>query len=191
MTAPRRYPITWLTTVREAHCWQQMNSTMCEKQIRRRKKTEHHMFASLEKNPRKLPELTRYIAIQKDKWGDEEEASRAASCASASLQRVKESRWQQRTGAEGRSVRPRRRETSRRHSRRQPWAQRGKRKRKTAQSSATCRGKRQWRLGSFEHVVPSHACQNDVKASVNNAWQISPFCHMLSVGAFVLDGTNG
>ena len=51
------------------------------------------------------------------------------------------------------------------------------RKRKTVQSSATC--------GSFEHVVPSHAWQNDVKSSVNNAWQISPFCHMLFVGAFV------
>ena len=67
----------------------------------------------------------------------------------------------------------------------------GKKKRKTVQSSITCRSKRQWRLGSFEHVVPSHAWQNDVKASVNNAWQISPFCHMLLVGAFVLDGTSG
>ena len=54
-----------------------------------------------------------------------------------------------------------------------------------------CGGKRQKCLRSLEHVVPSHAWQNDVKASVNNAWQIWPFCHMLLVGAFVLDGTNG
>ena len=45
-------------------------------------------------------------------------------------------------------------------------------------------------LGSEEPIVPSHAWQNDVKASVNNTWQISPFCHMLLVGAFVLDGSN-
>ena len=64
-------------------------------------------------------------------------------------------------------------------------------KKKTVQSSATCGGKRQWCLGSFERIVPSHAWQNDVKATVNNAWQISPFCQMLLVGAFVLDGTNG
>ena len=58
------------------------------------------------------------------------------------------------------------------------------------QSSATCGGKRQWCLGSEEPIVPSHAWQNDVKASVDNTWQISPLCHMLSVRAFVLDGTN-
>ena len=70
--------------------------------------------------------------------------------------------------------------------RRQTWAQQGK----TAEFSATFGGKRQWCLGSFEHIVPSHAWQNDIKASVNIAWQISPFCHILLVGAFVLDGTN-
>ena len=32
--------------------------------------------------------------------------------------------------------------------------------------------------------------KNDVKASVYNAWQISPICRMLLVGAFVLDGTK-
>ena len=47
-----------------------------------------------------LPELTRHIAAQKSKWEDEAEATRAASCANASLQRVKESWWQQQTGAE-------------------------------------------------------------------------------------------
>ena len=52
-------------------------------------------------------------------------------------------------------------------------------------------GKKQWCLGKSEHIVPSHAWQNDVKASVNNAWQISPFCRTPLVGAFVLDGTKG
>ena len=42
-------------------------------------------------------------------------------------------------------------------------------KKKTVQSSATCGGKRQWCLGSFEHIVPSHAWQDDVEVSVNNA----------------------
>ena len=37
-------------------------------------------------------------------------------------------------------------------------------------------------VGSFEHIDPSHAWQNDVKASVNNTWHISPFCHVLLVG---------
>ena len=63
-------------------------------------------------------------------------------------------------------------------------------KEKTVQTSATCGGKRQWCLGSLEPIVSSYVWQHDVKASVNNTWQISPFCHMLSVGAFVLDGTN-
>ena len=36
---------------------------------------------------------------------------RMASCANVSLQRAQETRWQQKTGAEGRSVRPRRRES--------------------------------------------------------------------------------
>ena len=37
-----------------------------------------------------LPELARHIVVQKNRWEDEEEATRAASCASASLQRVKD-----------------------------------------------------------------------------------------------------
>ena len=64
-------------------------------------------------------------------------------------------------------------------------------RRKTVQSSATCGGKRRWYLGRSEHIDSSCAWQDDVKASVNNTWQISPFCHMLSGGAFVLDGTKG
>ena len=35
-----------------------------------------------------------------------------------------------------------------------------------------------------------HAWQNDVKASVDNTWQISPLRHMLLVGVFVLDRTK-
>ena len=46
-------------------------------------------------------------ALAEEKGGE----TRTASCASASLQRVNESRWQQQTGAE-RSVRLRRCETS-------------------------------------------------------------------------------
>ena len=38
--------------------------------------------------------------------------TRTASCSNASLPRVKESRWHQQTGVDGRSVRPRRQETS-------------------------------------------------------------------------------
>ena len=45
-------------------------------------------------------------------------------------------------------------------------------------------------LGSEEPIIPSHAWQNDVKALVDNTWQISPLCHMLSVRALVFDGTN-
>ena len=68
---------------------------------------------------------------------------------------------------------------------------RGGKRRKTVQSSATCGDRRQWCLGSEKPIVPSHAWQNNVKASVDNTWQISPFRRMLLVGAFVLDGTNG
>ena len=57
-------------------------------------------------------------------------------------------------------------------------------------SSATCGGKKQGCLGSEEPIVPSYVWQNDVKASVDNTWQISPLCHMLLVRAFVLVGTN-
>ena len=42
-----------------------------------------------------------------NKGTDKEGGQRTASCASASLPRVQESRWQQQTGAEGRSVGPR------------------------------------------------------------------------------------
>ena len=62
---------------------------------------------------------------------------------------------------------------------------------KTVQSSETCGAKMQWYLGSEEPIVPSHAWENDLKASVDNTWQISPFRHMLLIGAIVLDGTNG
>ena len=51
---------------------------------------------------------------------------------------------------------------------------RGGKRRRTVQSSATCGGKRQWCLGSFEPIVPSHAWQNDVRASLDNTWQIPP-----------------
>ena len=46
--------------------------------------------------------------------------------------------------------------------------------RQFVRSSATCGGKRQWCLGSEEPIDPSHAWQNDVKASMDSSWQISP-----------------
>ena len=54
----------------------------------------------------------------------------------------KGSRWQRKTGAKGRSVRPGRRETSRRQPRECNRAQGEKKEVKTVQSSATCRGKK-------------------------------------------------
>ena len=44
-----------------------------------------------------------------------------------------------------------------------------------------------WRLKAMvprwpEHIAPLYASQEDVKGSVVNAWQISPFCHFLVVG---------
>ena len=161
---------------------------MCKKTKSRRNQDLVRLLL-FKRNPRKLSELTRHIVVQKKKWEDEEDATRAASCANASLQRVKESRWQQQTGAEGHSVRPRRRETSCRLPRGQTGARRGQRK-KTVQTSATCGDKGNGALG-VEPFVPSYEWQNDVKASVNNTRQISPSCHLLLVGAVVLDGTNG
>ena len=77
---------------------------MCEKQNRRRK-TGHNTSASLEeKFLASCQNSEGTIAVQRNEWEDEEEAPRAASCASASLQRVKESKWQQQTRSEGRSV---------------------------------------------------------------------------------------
>ena len=64
---------------------------------------------------------------------------------------------------------------------------RGGKRRRTVRSSATCGGNRKWCLRSEEFIVPSHARQNDLKASVDNTWQISPFRRMLLVGAFVLN----
>ena len=44
--------------------------------------------------------------------------------------------------------------------------------------------------GKSEHSDQSCAWQNDVKASVYKAWQISPICRLLVEGAFLLDGTK-
>ena len=66
----------------------------------------------------------------------------------------------------------------------------GKREVKTALWSTPCGGKRHRCRERSEHNVLSYAWQNDVKASVYVAWQISPICRKLAVGAFVLDGTK-
>ena len=60
----------------------------------------------------------------------------------------------------------------------------------TVQFSTTCGGKRQWCPGRSEHISPSYVWENDVKASVHKAWQISPSCRLLDELAFVLDGTQ-
>ena len=65
---------------------------MCEKQHYEEDRTSY-VHINEKEIPRMLPELARHIVVQKNRWEDEEEATRAASCASASLQRVKESRW--------------------------------------------------------------------------------------------------
>ena len=78
--------------------------------------------------------------------------------------------------------------TSRRKSRRQPWALE-----KGSENSVVVhtmwRQKRQWCLGRSEHIFLLYAWQIDVKASVYNAWQISPIFPLLVKGAFLLDGT--
>ena len=93
------------------------------------------------------------------------------------------------TGAKGRSARPRRRERSRRRSRKQPWA-----REKGCENSAvvhTMWSKRQRCLGEVraQWSIVRMAKRRE-KASVCNAWQISPICRLPVVGAFVLDGTK-
>ena len=89
---------------------------MCEKQARRRK----HNTIRLHLLKRNFMQAARTHKAHRG----------STSCAIASLQRVKESRWQQQTGAEGRSVRPRRRETSSRLPRGQDNSTRRKKKKK-------------------------------------------------------------
>ena len=84
------------------------------------------------------------------------------------------------TGAEGRSVRPKKKGNIKQTT---AWAKQEHMKEKQLlQSSATCGGKRQWCLGSEEPKIPSHAWQNDVKASVDNTWQSSIPPHAVSMG---------
>ena len=79
--------------------WQrkQTGSTMCEKRNYDGSRTfiRPHL---LKRNPSHAVRTHKAPRGSKNKWEDKEEATRAASCASASLQRVKESRWQQQTG---------------------------------------------------------------------------------------------
>ena len=53
-----------------------------------------------------------------------------------------------------------------------------RKEKKTVQTSGTCRDKGNSALGVKSTIVPSCVWKNEVKASVNNTWQISPFCHM-------------
>ena len=128
--------------------------------------------------------------VQKNKWEDEEEASRAASYANASLQRVKIPRWQHRQERKDAVSGPKKKKGNIKQT--TAWArQEHEQEKKSSSVTATCVSKRQCCLGSEEPIDPSHAWQNDVKASVDNTWQISPFRHLLLVGSVVLDGTNG
>ena len=54
----------------------------------------------------------------------------------------------------------------------------------------TCEGKRQACTESKESIVPSYMWHNNVKAPVDNTWQISPLCHLQLLRSFVLDGTD-
>ena len=142
-----------------------------------------------------MTELTRHIAVQGNKRRNEEEATRMASCASACLQRVEESRWQRRQERKD-AV------SGQEDGRHQTDYRVGKtgvlrvvKRAKEEKSSTVTRnvsaGKRQWCLGHGESIVLTLVWQNNVEATVNNTWQIPPFCHMLLVGAGVLDRTNG
>ena len=57
---------------------------------------------------------------------------------------------------------------------------------KTVPSLASCGGKRQWCPGRSEHTAHWYVWQDNVKASANKAWQISP----IWLRAFVLDGAK-
>ena len=107
----------------------------------------------------------------KEQREDEEEATRAASCANVSLQRVKESRWQHRQ--ERKDAVSGQTDGKHQADNRVTGARGGKKEEDSTVFRNTCGGKRQWCLGSEEPTVPSHAWQHDVKASVDNTWQIS------------------
>ena len=121
------------------------------------------------------------------KKADEGEMPRAASCTNVSLQRVKGFL----VATKDRSGRAQAQKTgtSRRKSRRQPWA-REKGSKNSVVVHTMWRQKRQWCLGRSEHFFLWYAWQIDVKASVYNAWQISPICPLQVKGAFLLDGTK-
>ena len=65
--------------------------------------------------------------------GDWKKETRTASCSNASLPRVQESRWQLQTGADQRSVRPRKQETSSRQARGQDTKKKKKKKKTIVQ----------------------------------------------------------
>ena len=91
-----------------------------------------------------------------------EEETRTAYCSNASLPRVKESRWQQQTGADGRSVRPRRRETSSRQTRRQD-------KKKRANRHRNWKHVAQQREGSSGHTLADFATLPPVVVKIARA----------------------
>ena len=71
---------------------------------------QHRLKRQFHESCQKPPGTCHHVQNQSGRQRKRTHAT--ASCANASLPRVKESRWQQQTGANGRSVRPKRRETS-------------------------------------------------------------------------------
>ena len=76
-----------------------------------RTQKQFHVIAGRSKFHQRLKRHFSHIPSRAEPIEEKDGESRTASCANASLPRVRESRWQQQTGADGRSVRTR----SRRH----------------------------------------------------------------------------
>ena len=70
--------------------------TQCVKKQKLRRKHDLIRPHLLKRNSSHVARTHEAHHGSKEQWEDEEEATRAASCKSASLQRVKESRWQHR-----------------------------------------------------------------------------------------------
>ena len=148
-------------------------ATQCGSQLN----TVRHQSANI-RNERKIPQRKR----------GRRRVPRGFFCASASLQRGKDSRWHQKTGA--RRAQCQSKKTGKNEEK---VANATKRIGKGSKNSSILHTKwrqRQWCLGRSEHIAPSYVWQNDVKASVYKAWQISPICRLLVEGAFVLNGTK-
>ena len=119
------------------------------------------------------------------------EVPRAASCASASLQRGKDFPVASKDRSVKGAVPGQEDGKDRGQGRGNATTRTGKRKKKeTAHPSTPRGGKRQWCLGRSEHIAPSYAWQNDVKASVFKSLADHSNLPLIGCRAFVLDGTK-